>query len=702
VSAKDDPTCGFAEHRNPGLLRWPAASLAVGWSTAFGPVHAMTAFPHLFSPLRIGSVVLRNRIFSAGHDTTLPTRGRVNRALVEYHRARAVGGAGLIIVQVAGVHESARYTSHILMVTDDGAVEGYRRLADACHSHGCAVFGQLFHPGREIMESQDGSLPIAYSASSVPTERFHVTPCPLSVGMIGEIVSGYGSGAARMRAAGLDGVEIVASHGYLPAQFLNPRVNLRADEYGGDPERRLRFLREAIAAVRAAAGPDFVVGLRISGDEFGGDGLRDDEVVRACVQLDADGSLDYLNVTAGSSATLAGSVHIVPPMTTANGYTVPLAAAIKRVTSMPVLVGGRINQPQEAERALAAGHADACGMTRALICDPELPAKAASGRLDEIRACVACNQACIGHFHLGYPISCIQHPETGRELRFGRRRRSVRPGRVMVVGGGPGGLKAAAVAAERGHAVTLYEGEARLGGQVRLAQLLPGRGEFGGIVANLEGEARRAGARIVTGTRVDLDLVRCEQPDAVVLATGARPRRLPFETEGAPRVLDAWQLLTATDLPGGTIAVVDWRCDWIGLGVAELLARRGRRVHLCVNGYMPGQRLQQYVRDTWLATVHRLGIDVVPLVRLVGVDEQTVYLEHTTAGDLVTLEDIDGVVLAHGHESVTELLRPLVDAAITVHAIGDCVAPRTVEEAVLEGLQAATSLERAPAAPAPA
>jgi 2,4-dienoyl-CoA reductase-like NADH-dependent reductase (Old Yellow Enzyme family)/thioredoxin reductase len=657
----------------------------------------MTAFPHLFTPLRIGGVVLRNRIFSAGHDTTLPTDGRVNAALVEYHRARAVGGAALVIVQVAGVHESARYTSHILMVTDDGAVDGYRRLADACHVHGCAVFGQLFHPGREIMESQDGSLPVAYSASAVPTERFHVTPCPLSLEMIGEIVSGYGSGAARMRAAGLDGVEIVASHGYLPAQFLNPRINLRADGYGGSPERRLRFLRETIAAVRASAGPDLVVGLRISGDEFGCDGLRDDEVIQACIQLDADGSLDYLNVTAGSSATLAGSVHIVPPMTAPNGYTVPLAAAIKQVTSIPVLTGGRINQPQEAERALAAGHTDACGMTRALICDPELPAKAAAGRLDQIRACVACNQACIGHFHLGYPISCIQHPESGRELRFGRRTHAARRGRVMVIGGGPGGLKAAAVAADRGHTVTVYEADEQLGGQVRLAQLLPGRAEFGGIVGNLAGEARRAGARIVTGTTVGLDLVRCDQPDAIVLASGARPRRLPFETEGEPRVLDAWQVLTGTDPPEGTIAVVDWRCDWIGLGIAELLARRGRRVRLCVNGYMPGQRLQQYVRDTWLATIHRLGIEVIPLVRLRGVDEQTVYLEHTTAGDLIDLDGIDGVVLAHGHESVTDILGPLQDTAIKVHAIGDCVAPRTVEEAVLEGLEAATSLEAAPA-----
>jgi 2,4-dienoyl-CoA reductase-like NADH-dependent reductase (Old Yellow Enzyme family) len=656
------------------------------------PASRVHPFPRLFSPLRIGGVVLRNRIFSAGHDTTLPTDGLVNDALVEYQRTRAAGGAGLVIVQVAGVHESARYTSHILMVTDDGCIPGYRRLADACHLHGTAVFGQLFHPGREIMESQDGSAPVAYSASAVPTERFHVTPCPLTQRLLSDIVRGYGEGAARLREAGLDGVEIVASHGYLPAQFLNPRVNLRDDRYGGSEENRLRFLREAIEAVRTAVGREFVVGLRISGDELSHDGLRPDEVVATCAALDAEGGLDYMNVTAGTSATLAGSVHIVPPMTVGHAYTVPLAAAVKAAVSVPVLVGGRINQPQEAERTLESGHADACGMTRALICDPDLPSKAETGRLDEIRACVACNQACIGHFHMGYPISCIQHPETGRELRHGRRTPTSHARKVLVVGGGPGGLKAAAVAAERGHDVTLYEAAPRLGGQVRLAQLLPGRAEFGGIVGNLAGEAERAGVRIVTEAPVDRGVVTRERADAVVIATGARPRRLPLEVEGAPHVLDAWQVLTGADPPEGTIAVADSCCDWIGVGVAELLARRGRRVQLCVNGYMPGQRLQQYVRDTWLAAIHRLGIGVVPMVRLCGVDDDAVYLQHTASGETVVLEGIDGLVLAQGHESVASLASELEALDVEAHAIGDCVAPRTVEEAVLEGLQVAAAL----------
>ena len=231
---------------------------------------ASAAFPHLLSPLQIGSVTLRNRIVSAGHDTILPTDGTVNDALIAYHEARAAGGAGMIIVQVAGVHETARYTSHMLMAVDDRAVPGYRRLAEVCHAHGTVILAQIFHPGREIMESEDGSSPVAYSASDVPSERFHVTPRPLDRDVLAEIIAGYAGATARLVAAGIDGVEVVASHGYLPAQFLNPRVNLRDDEYGAEP---LRFLREVLEAAREAAAGR-VVGLRISVDERTHDGLR--------------------------------------------------------------------------------------------------------------------------------------------------------------------------------------------------------------------------------------------------------------------------------------------------------------------------------------------------------------------------------------------------------------------------------------------
>jgi 2,4-dienoyl-CoA reductase-like NADH-dependent reductase (Old Yellow Enzyme family) len=650
------------------------------------------SFPSLFSPLTVGGVTLKNRIVSSGHDTVMAEDGLVTERLIAYHEARAAGGAGLIVVQAAGVHESARYTSHVLMVSDDSCIRGYRRLAEAIHRYGCAVFGQLFHPGREIMESQDGSAPVALAPSAVPTERFHVMPRALPVELLREIVAGYGAGAGRLREAGLDGVEIVASHGYLPSQFLNPRVNRRDDGYGGTEANRLRFLREAITAVRAEVGRDFVLGLRISGDERSHDGLTPEEALAACRALDADGDLDYVSIVAGTSATLAGSVHIVPPMSEPNAYTVPLAAAVKEAVRVPVMVAGRINQPQEAERAIGSGEVDACAMTRALICDPLLPVKAETGRSEEIRACIGCNQACIGHFHAGYPISCIQHPETGRELAYGALVPTASPREVMVVGAGPGGLKAAAVAAARGHRVTLYEAANRVGGQVLLAQELPGRAEFGGAVPNLLGEAERAGVRIVTGTCVDRTLVETERPEVVIVATGARPRRPELELTGGPTVLDAWQVLMDEQVPVGHVVVADWRCDWTGMGVAELLAHRGHRVTLAVDGYTPGQRVQQYVRDTMLAAVYRAGVQVIPTVRVYGADEGSVYLQHTLTGEAVVVDDVAALVLAQGHEPVDGLLHELVGYGGDVHAIGDCLAPRTVEEAVLEGLTVGSAL----------
>jgi NADPH-dependent 2,4-dienoyl-CoA reductase/sulfur reductase-like enzyme len=494
-----------------------------------------------------------------------------------------------------------------------------------------------------------------------------------------------------MKTAGFDGVEIVASHGYLPAQFLNKRTNARTDEYGGPFENRLRFLREVVTAIRGAVGRDIVVGLRISGEEMGHDGLEPVESLEAIEALEADGQLDYYNVIAGSSATLAGAIHIVPPMIVeATGYVAPFAAAVKAKVKRPVFVGGRINQPQVAERIVASGQADVCGMTRAMIADPEMPNKAREGRLDDVRACIACNQACIGHFHLGVAISCIQRPETGRELTYGTRTKAAKPRRIMIAGGGPAGMKAAAVAAERGHNVTLYERSGQLGGQVLLAQLLPGRAEFGGLVTNLVREVERHGVRVARNTEVTPALIEREKPDAVILATGARPRVPPLEGAEDGHVVNAWQVLKGEANVGKSVVIADWRSDWIGMGLAEKLARDGCRVRLAINGYMAGELIHRYVRDQWAGTLHKLGVETIPYARVFGVDATNVYLQHTTAGDPIIVENVDTLVLAQGHECEATLADALEDWPGELHLIGDCLNARTAEEAVLEGLKVGT------------
>jgi len=649
----------------------------------------MTAFPHLFQPLRIRGCTLKNRIMSTGHDTTLPVDGTVNAALVAYQEARARGGVGLIVLQVSGVHETARYTNHVLMATDDRCIPGYREVAEAVHRHGAVLFGQLFHPGREMAEADGGLLCVAYAPSAVPNERFRVMPRPLTQAMIDSIVSGYGDAARRMQTAGLDGVEIVASHGYLPAQFLNPRVNLREDAYGGDLTGRLRFLREVIADIRAKVSAEFVVGMRISGSELDNNGLTEGETLEAVQSLGDD--IDYVHITLGTSASLGGAIHIAPPMTSKIAYVVPYAARIKRQSRIPVFVTGRINLPRDAEAVIAADHADVCGMTRALICDPEMPNKASGGLAEDIRACIACNQACIGHFHKGYPISCIQNPVSGRELRFGSLARAGRSRRVLVVGAGPAGMKAAVIAAQRGHRVTLVEAERRLGGQALLAQMLPGRAEFGGLVTNLQRELETSGVQVRRGARMDRAGILAEAPEVVILATGARPYRPDFPHDGPLEIIDAWQFLRGQCTVGHSVVVIDWRADWIGLGIAEQLAQSGRSVRIAVAGIAVGESLPFYVRDDAASTLHKLGVQVLPYMRLYGSDADSVYLQHVTSGEAVVIDKVDTLVLCTGHTPVEELSESIARDT-EVHVIGDAASPRTAEEAIFEGLKVAAEI----------
>ncbi len=650
------------------------------------------AFEHLFSPLTIRGLTFRNRIFSTGHQTNMVEGGAPSARMAAYHEARAAGGAGLIIIEAARMHDTALSDGLVLDVSRGETAAGYARVVEAVKRHGAVLFGQLSHPGRVNARIRDGVRHPTYSASASRDDRFGSIPRPLTVTQIEDIVAAYGRGAARMASAGLDGVEITASHGMLPSQFLNPRVNLREDGYGGDLDGRLRFLREALEAARAALGPGPILGLRLSIDEKQIDGLTPDEVIEACRALDDLPGLDYFNVTAGSMAGLGGSVHVVPPMAIEAGYLASPAERLRHAVAKPVFLAGRINQPQIADAILAAGQADMCGMTRALISDPEMPAKAAAGRLDDIRACIACNQACIGHLQAGTPISCIQHPETGREERFGRVIPAKRRMKILVAGGGPAGMKAAAVSARRGHQVLLCEASPQLGGQTLLAQALPGRAEFGGLATNLAREVALAGVEVRTGLKVTRALVEAEAPDAVVIATGARPHLPPLDRWEGAHLLDAWSVLEGKANVGHRVVVSDWRGDWVGMGLAEMLARNGAAVTLAVNAPVSGNALQMYLRDHWNGVLHSLGVKVVPYLSFYGADREAAYFQHAVTQQPVVFDEIDSVIVCHGADAAAALEAELAGLEIETRLIGDCLTPRTAEEAVYEGLLAGVEL----------
>jgi thioredoxin reductase len=369
------------------------------------------------------------------------------------------------------------------------------------------------------------------------------------------------------------------------------------------------------------------------------------------------------------------------------GYTAPISASIKTIVTKPVFVAGRINQPQIADEIIKMDQADMCGMTRALISDPMMPLKAIEGDFEDIRACVACNQACIGHMLNACSISCIQRPETGRELEYANISRTNSKKRILVAGGGPAGMKAACVAADRGHQVTLCEKSNSLGGQINLAQSLPGRAEFGGIINNLNNELKKTTANVRFNSSVNLELIEELAPDVVIAATGATPYMPEIQGAEEAHVVNTWQVLDGKANVGGSVIIADWRCDWVGLGLAEMLVKQGCHVRLAVNGMVAGQNIPQYARDAWIGKLHKLGVEIITHMRVVGVDSEDAYFQHTLSGEPVILNSVDTLVTALGHSAETKLEEDLSKHGISHHIIGDCLSPRTVEEAILEGLK---------------
>ncbi len=376
---------------------------------------------------------------------------------------------------------------------------------------------------------------------------------------------------------------------------------------------------------------------------------------------------------------------ITAPMGVDVAYLAPSSEVVKRRVTKPVIVTGRINQPQEAEQIIINGQADLCGMTRAMISDAEMPNKAFAGQSDDIRACIACNQSCIGRAHKGLPISCLQNPQSGRETTFGNIEKSESPKQIMVIGGGPAGMKAALTAAQCGHRVQLYEKSSQLGGQALIAQCLPGREEFGGLVTNLAHELEQSSVEIIKNSDVSADMVIKQNPDRVILATGGHCFMPEQEMLDASMVVSYEDVLLERTKPGNRVIVADWRGDWIGLGLAEKLARDGCHVSLYVNAAMAGESLQIYTRNHYVARLHKLGVEVVPHARLYGADDGVVYFQNSLSDEAMIVENIDTLVLSMGLRPENTLEQALESTNINVTCIGDCLVPRSAEEAIYEG-----------------
>ncbi len=661
----------------------------------------MSDFKHLFQPINLGSLLVRNRLMMTTHHTRL-SEGRNLRYLEE----RARGGVGLIGINSGeGVHHYSvgpgRFvpghasdpdvvplnpaTPEGIRHYDDALIPVFRRRAEAVHRHGAVCVGQVLHLGIAIQHA--GALRLAMGPSEVIDEYDLEVPHELEAEEIAELVRVFAHGARRIKEAGLDGVEIGAAHGYLVNQFLSPHTNRRNDRYGGNPDNRLRFLLEMLEATRELVGPSFPVGVRITGDERFEGGLTLEDVKGLARRLNQH--IDFINISGGTHMGLTKdglklaytSPSYVPP-----GPNVPMAAAIKAVVDIPVIVAGRINDPSLAEGIIAEGSADMVGMARAFIADPEFANKAREGRLEDIRTCIVTNEC----HYVGRrrPVMCAVNAAAGREEEM-----DFAPARakklVLIVGGGPAGMEAARLAALRGHRVLLSERRTELGGKVSIIARDPNRRQLGDMIVYLHSQLKKLGVELLLGEEITPELVAELAPDAVVLATGAEPYVPPVPGVDDARVVTSMQVLQGEAQVGQKVLVVGGVEDHLPApSIAEFLADQGKDVELISELLTVGQGIEDATKYLLTKRLLEKGVTLSPLTGLKAIGEESIVVRNTLTRRERRIEGIETVVLACGSRANTQLARALKGRVKELHLAGDCLAPRRIFHAVLDGARA--------------
>jgi 2,4-dienoyl-CoA reductase-like NADH-dependent reductase (Old Yellow Enzyme family) len=639
-------------------------------------------FPALFSPFSLRGLTLRNRIASTPHSDGMAEDGLVTDRLIAYFRAKAEGGAGLVMGPAGcAVHPTSPTRAGGLELYRPEATEGLARLVRTVHAAGAAYIPQLTHWGRR---GSSGDRPDPLLApSAIPEPVSGENPRALSLEEIAGIVASYAATARRAEDAGADGVDIVAFASHLPDQFWSPRSNRRADRYGGSLENRLRFSLEVLTAIRRAVGPGFVVGLRISGDEFVEGGLGPRDLQEIAGHLARSGLLDYLSVSGGAGMTPWAQAAVVPGHWWPQGCYAGYAKAMREIAGrLPILYAGRVVRPEMAERLLADGACDLVAMTRAILADPELPTKAREGRLDEIRHCVGAN-VCIGRRYGHYqPVACIYNPSAGRERELEPLVPARSARRIAVVGGGPAGLEVARVAAERGHAVVLFEATSELGGHLRLEAAVPHRHELRGIADYYRRRLDRLGVAVRLGTTATAEMIRGERPDVVVVAAGSRPAELEVPVDGL-RVVAADDVLAGHRLQG-RVVVVDDDGRYRGPGAALLLARQGAIVEIATPDLHVGLRLDPSNLVPFYRQLFEAGVIFTPNCELAGAAGGTVWLRNVFTRAETTRVGVHALVVSPLRRVPRDELYHALRGVLEVHLVGDASAARPTDKVILD------------------
>ncbi len=686
---------------------------------------AATDFSRLFSTFSIRDVVLRNRIVFQPHFTALGNLdGMGSDDLIAYHEARARGGVGLTIIESQAVHPTGKMSRRFISAWDRAVIPFYRRLTERVHAHGTKIFGQLTHGGHTSLEHPPH---ILWAPSQMPEPSSHFSTKAMDVEDIEATIKGFAASAKNAMEGGFDGIEIKIAHDGLLRSFASPFFNHRTDRYGGSFENRMRFSMEVLEAVKRATADDFPVGVRICLDEFTTFGYGLDYGLQMAAHLERGGCVDYMNSDAGSFSSYW--MEIPPAAVTAGSFR-GLNAALKRASRLPVVAFGRIAPPSLAEDMLAAGEADLIGFARQLVADPDTAEKLRRGEAHLVRSCIACNDACIYQVGQEKGIRCVHNPAAGRERHVDDREIATAPARkkVVVVGGGPAGMKTAEIAARRGHEVTVIERGEQPGGQVTLAARQPEHRIIAGVAHHLEAMLRHLGVTVKTGTEATPELLAAEQPDHIVIATGSEPNLPRTNGAASPALELGRQVLPAIqglDLPfvhssddvmsgavklSGRVLVIDNNGHWEGAGTAEYLADNGCTVDVVTPDPMVGGDIESGTRTLFYRRAAIKGMTIRSGLALKAIEPGRVIVAPVfsgagtqgfgryllVAGEEQAIEGFDAVVAIIGRRSREDLYHRCrtskLLAGVTIERVGDCVAPRLIESNIAEAYAAGLAI----------
>ena len=654
-------------------------------------------FKNLFSPIKVGPVLLPNRIVFAGHvNRFYPPTEPPNERQLHYLLARAKGGVGMIM---SGPHFPfpLSTTAPPTVYQSDDIIPVLRKFTDAFRQYPTKIFAQLNHwgayrPGRVVGGSIWNSSPVWKRNVSVP--GFQEVPHAMDKDDIKHFVEEHGKCARRFKESGFDGIELTAIHGVLLHTFLSPIYNTRTDEYGGSLENRLRIIIETLTAIRESIGPDMALGMRFTGDDLldwawwtKNRGNTLDEGIEIAKMLEATGLVDYIFSCAGGS----GSAHIPPSYYPLGAFTY-IPAAIKEVVNIPVMATARINDPVLAENILANNQADVIAMCRGLIADPEWPNKAREGRLEEIRRCVACNEGCIGRAGLSLGVTCSINYEAGREYMLPEITQAETSKKVMIIGGGAAGLETARVAALRGHQVSLFEKEDMLAKALTIAAKAPGREDWEEVRRYYKHQMDLLGVDTHLGVTVTPEMVMEGSWDVVGVATGAKPFIPEFPGADGDNIVEMHQVLQDEVEVGENVLVVAYENHMHGLTTADFLASRGKKVELINESLWIGGMVDNHTLQVIYTQLHMKDVVMTPATGLKEVRGNTAVLYNLLTGKEKERDGIDTVVICTDGRQDDSLYYSLKGKVKELYEVGQCVSPRQLLESVADGYQVGRAL----------